>query len=90
MNRFIVKTLSDKITIKIHGIEMLDRKIVRITYNLTVVEAKELVVSLEDCTSGLTPPTVDTSLSDGRRRLYDMLIKVVLAICLTIPVVVLA
>jgi Cd2+-exporting ATPase len=90
MDRSTAKALSDKMVTKIHGIEMLDRKTARITYNPTVVGARELMVSLRDRTSGPAPPTVDASLSGGRRRLYDMLIKVVLATCLTIPVVVLA
>jgi L-lysine 2,3-aminomutase len=69
---------------------MLDRKTTRIIYNLTVVRARELMVSLEGRTSGLILPTVNASLSGRRRRLYNILIKVVLATYLTIPVVVLA
>lgn len=69
---------------------ILSEKTVRLTYDPTVIGARTVVEAVRPLSEGLAPPRDDPSVSRGRKRLYDQLIKTVVAAALTIPVVVLA
>lgn len=69
---------------------ILNKKAVRISYDPTVIGARTLLDKLGSQSGGLAPPRDDPSISSGRRRLYDQLIKTIVSAILTIPVVVLA
>ncbi|KAM0328118.1 hypothetical protein ACHAQA_005521 [Verticillium albo-atrum] len=69
---------------------ILDKKTVRLSYEPTRIGARDLFDTIRDRTDGLAPPRSDPSVANGRKRLYDQLIKTCLAAVLTIPVVVLA
>lgn len=71
-------------------ISILDKEVVRVGYDPTVIGARTLLQQVGGLTHGLAPPPEDSSLSTGRKRLYDMLMKTVVAVILTIPVLVLA
>ncbi|TLD30593.1 hypothetical protein PspLS_01819 [Pyricularia sp. CBS 133598] len=66
-----------------------DKKQMRLTYDPAVVGARTLLEKLGELSSGLAPND-DPSVSSGRKRLYDQLIKTCIAAVLTIPVLVLA
>ncbi|KAJ9645902.1 hypothetical protein H2199_002945 [Coniosporium tulheliwenetii] len=90
MTRESVKSLSEDLPAGVKQIDLLDKSTARITYDPTVVGARSLVAALGLHTTGLAPPRADASVSGGRKRLLDMLIKTTLAAFFTIPVVVLA
>ncbi|OAA47983.1 cation transport ATPase [Cordyceps fumosorosea ARSEF 2679] len=69
---------------------LLNKKTVRINYDPTIVGARELYSRLPSGIEGLAPPRDDPSVSSGRKRLYDQLIKTLLAAAFTIPVLVMA
>ncbi|KAM0280926.1 hypothetical protein ACHAQH_003815 [Verticillium albo-atrum] len=69
---------------------ILDKKTVRLSYEPTIIGARDLFDKISHRTEGLAPPQSDPSLANGRKRLYDQLFKTCLAAVLTIPVVVLA
>lgn len=69
---------------------LLNKKVVRLTYDPAVVGARTLLRGVASLSSGLAPPRDDPNVSSGRKRLYDQLIKTSVAACFTIPVVVLA
>lgn len=69
---------------------ILNKKTVRISYDPTIVGARTLLARIKPLSEGLAPPRDDPSISSGRKRLYDQLIKTIVSAILTIPVVVLA
>ncbi|CAI4212174.1 unnamed protein product [Parascedosporium putredinis] len=66
------------------------QKVVQITYDPAVIGARTLLAKIHALSDGLAPPAADPTLSSGKKRLYDALVKTVAAALLTIPVVVLA
>jgi Cu2+-exporting ATPase len=73
-------------------VSVLDKRVVRVGYDPTVIGARTLLERLEnlDLVDGLAPPPEDPSVSTGRKRLYDMLVKTIIAWVLTTPVLILA
>ncbi|KAM3530786.1 hypothetical protein NHJ13051_001226 [Beauveria bassiana] len=69
---------------------LINKKTVRINYDPTVIGARELFSRLPPSTQGLAPPRDDPSVSSGRKRLYDQLVKTLLSAAFTIPVLVMA
>lgn len=69
---------------------ILNKKVVRLTYDPAIIGARTLVERVGDLSGGLAPPRDDPNVSSGRKRLYDQLVKTVVAACFTIPVVVMA
>lgn len=69
---------------------ILNKRTVRISYDPTIVGARTLLARISPLSGGLAPPQDDPSVSSGRKRLYDQLIKTIVSAILTIPVVVLA
>ncbi|KAK5655106.1 hypothetical protein OQA88_6005 [Cercophora sp. LCS_1] len=74
----------------VSDITIVNKKMVRITYNPAIVGARRLIELTSNMSTGLAPPGSDPSLSSGRKHLYDMLWKTILAAILTIPVAVFA
>ena len=71
----------------------LDKNTTRVSYDPLVIGARTLVDRIEQLSQGqvhLAPPKGDAALLHGRRHLYGHLVKTILAVVLTIPVVVLA
>ncbi|KLU82408.1 cation-transporting ATPase pacS [Magnaporthiopsis poae ATCC 64411] len=68
----------------------LDKKRVRVTYDPAVIGPRTLLERIGDLSGGLAPPSDDPSISSGRKRLWDQLIKTIVAAVLTLPVLVLA
>lgn len=68
----------------------LDKNTARVSYNPAVIGARMLVDRIGQLSQGLALSKGYTTLSHGRNRLYDQLVKTLLAAALTIPVVVLA
>ncbi|TLD05501.1 uncharacterized protein PgNI_09082 [Pyricularia grisea] len=66
-----------------------DKKRMRLTYDPAVVGPRTLLEKIGELSGGLAPND-DPSVSSGRKRLYDQLIKTCIAAILTIPVLVLA
>ncbi|OAQ98359.1 hypothetical protein LLEC1_01174 [Akanthomyces lecanii] len=69
---------------------LINKKTVRINYDPTIIGARDLLSRLPPGIEGLAPPRDDPSVSSGRKRLYDQLIKTLLAAAFTIPVLVMA
>ncbi|UNI22330.1 hypothetical protein JDV02_008228 [Purpureocillium takamizusanense] len=69
---------------------MLNKNVVRLTYDPAMIGARTLVERVGDLVGGLAPPRDDPNVSSGRKRLYDQFVKTVVAACFTIPVVVMA
>ncbi|KAM0426449.1 hypothetical protein ACHAPT_008140 [Fusarium lateritium] len=69
-------------------IQVLDKSTVRLSYEPTVIGARDLFASLEGQCQGLAQPRGDPQLENSRRRLWDQLSKTALAAVLTIPVAV--
>ncbi|OHE90373.1 copper-transporting P-type ATPase [Colletotrichum orchidophilum] len=84
------KALADLAIIGVRDVNLVDKKVVRVTYDPAVVGARTLLSKLGPYSTGLAPPRDDPSIASGRKRMYDQLIKTVAAATLTIPVVVLA
>ncbi|KAK2597353.1 hypothetical protein QQS21_006050 [Conoideocrella luteorostrata] len=72
------------------GATILNNKTVRLYYDPTIVGARVLLEKINNLSAGLAPPRDDPSVSSGRKRLYDQLVKTLLSAAFTIPVVVLA
>lgn len=65
-------------------------KVVRVSYDPSIVGARTLLVRLGAGLDDLTPPADDPSVKSGRRRMWDQLGKTTAAAIFTIPVAVLA
>ncbi|KAL8382242.1 hypothetical protein RB595_006161 [Gaeumannomyces hyphopodioides] len=79
--------------LQVHGVTQvapLDKKRVRVTYEPAVIGPRTLLERVGDLSDGLAPPSDDPSVSSGRKRLWDQLIKTIVAAVLTLPVLVLA
>ncbi|KAL8297962.1 hypothetical protein RB597_007056 [Gaeumannomyces tritici] len=79
--------------LEVHGVTQvapLDKKRVRVTYEPAVIGPRTLLERIGDLSAGLAPPSDDPSVSSGRKRLWDQLIKTIVAAVLTLPVLVLA
>ncbi|PSN65734.1 cation transport ATPase [Corynespora cassiicola Philippines] len=83
------KVLAELTTPGVTSVAILDKKIVRISYNPLVIGGRDLLESIEPPVT-LAPPEADSSMSAGRKHLYDMSTKTIVAAIFTIPVVVLA
>ncbi|KID86765.1 cation transport ATPase [Metarhizium guizhouense ARSEF 977] len=84
------KTLLDCNIKGVAGTTILSKTTVRLSYVPTMIGARDLFEKLQGQVEGLAPPGDDPSVSSGRKRLYDQLIKTILAAVFTIPVLVLA
>lgn len=84
------KALADVATPGVTGTTILDKTTVRVMYDPTMIGARELLETFHGRCAGLAPPQDDPSMSSGRKRLHDQLIKTILSATFTIPVVVLA
>lgn len=84
------KALADVAIPGVTQAAILNKKVVRMTYDPAIIGARTLVDKVGALSSGLAPPRDDPNVSSGRKRLYDQLVKTVVAACFTIPVVVLA
>lgn len=71
-------------------VQLLNKKIVRLSYEPASVGARDLFDMIERQCEGLAPPQGDPQLANSRRRLWDQLTKTIVAAVLTIPVAVLA
>lgn len=69
---------------------IINKKTVRVSYDPTIIGSRTMLEKLEPISGGLAPPRDDPSISSGRKRLYDQLIKTVVAMMFTIPVLVIA
>ncbi|OLN97300.1 P-type cation-transporting ATPase 1 [Colletotrichum chlorophyti] len=85
-----VKALSDLAIPGVNEVNVVEKKIVRITYDPAVIGARTLLNSVSSLSSGLAPPRNDPSVAGGRKRMYHQLIKTIVSAVLTIPVAVLA
>ncbi|KAG5930432.1 hypothetical protein E4U42_001355 [Claviceps africana] len=72
------------------GATVLEKKIVRLTYNPTIIGARRLFETIQDLSTGLTPPRDDASTLSARKRLHLQLVKTAVSAVLTMPVLVLA
>ncbi|KFA54639.1 hypothetical protein S40293_02269 [Stachybotrys chartarum IBT 40293] len=84
------KTLVDLAIEGVTQVDVVNKKMIRVSYDPAVIGARTLLESIGDLCDGLAPPADDPSVSSGRKRLYDMLVKTTLSAILTIPVVILA
>jgi len=84
------KALTELDILGVNQVSVIDKKMVRLTYDPAVVGARTLAGKLGGVSGGLAPPRDDPSISSGRKRLYGQLIKTAVSAVLTIPVVVLA
>lgn len=84
------KALTDLAIEGVREAVILNKKTVRLTYEPTVIGARALLGEVGLLSEGLAPPQDDPSVSSGRKRLYDQLVKTAAAAAATIPVVVLA
>ncbi|GJC78026.1 P-type cation-transporting ATPase [Colletotrichum liriopes] len=84
------KTLTDLAIVGVNEVSVVDKKMVRVTYDPAVIGARTLLDKIGPLTTGLAPPCDDPFIASGRKRMYDQLIKTALSAALTIPVVVLA
>ncbi|RGP66584.1 cu2+-exporting atpase [Fusarium longipes] len=69
-------------------IHPLDKKTVRLAYEPTAIGARDLMEQVKDKCNGLAESRGDPQLENSRRRLWDQLIKTLLAASFTIPVAV--
>ncbi|KAB5583525.1 copper-transporting P-type ATPase [Coniochaeta sp. 2T2.1] len=67
-----------------------DKNIVRVEYDPTIIGARTVLRTFEDLTAGLAPPRDDSAVANGRKKLREMLFKTIAAWVLTIPVLILA
>lgn len=65
-------------------------RIVRVSYDPTIIGARTLLEKLGKTSDDLAPPEDDPSVKSGRRRMWDQLSKTIAAGILTVPVAVLA
>ncbi|WYZ46312.1 hypothetical protein EsH8_IX_000537 [Colletotrichum jinshuiense] len=84
------KALTDVSILGVNDVSVVDKKMVRVTYDPAVIGARTLYGKLEPLSTGLAPPRDDPSIASGRKRMYDQLTKTAVSAVLTIPVVVLA
>lgn len=82
------KRLVDEPPRGVTDVQPLDKSTVRLSYDPTVIGARDLFTSLEGKCQGLAQPRGDPQLENSRRRLWDQLTKTALATVLTIPVAV--
>ncbi|KAF4589093.1 heavy metal translocating P-type ATPase [Ophiocordyceps camponoti-floridani] len=69
---------------------IISRKVVRVTYDPAIIGARILMRQMGSYSTGLAPPVDDPSLSVGRTRLRNGLIKTTISACCTLPVAVMA
>lgn len=86
----VAKSLLDLDIPGVTDASIVGKKSVRINYDPTIIGARDLLARLPSGIGGLAPPTDDPSVSSGRKRLWDQLIKTLLAAAFTIPVLVMA
>ncbi|KAF9870367.1 cation transport atpase [Colletotrichum karsti] len=84
------KAVADLAIIGVSDVDVVDSKMVRVTYDPTVIGARTLLERIGSLSSGLAPPRDDPAVASGRKRMYDQLTKTVIAAVFTVPVVVLA
>ncbi|KAL0933198.1 cation transport atpase [Colletotrichum truncatum] len=84
------KAMVDLAILGVSDINVMDPKVVRVTYDPAVIGARTLFERIGSLSTGLAPPRDDPSVASGRKRMYDQLVKTAVAAVLTIPVAVLA
>ncbi|MCJ1365190.1 hypothetical protein MMC16_004311 [Acarospora aff. strigata] len=84
------RTPSSNEAVGIESVERIDKRTVRVTYDPTVTGARSILTYFGIQEDDLAPPRPDTTLTTGRKRLHEMLIKTSLAAVFTVPVVILA
>ncbi|KAF6817017.1 copper-transporting P-type ATPase [Colletotrichum sojae] len=84
------KAIADLAILGVNDVGVIDKKMIRVTYDPAVVGARTLFNKIGALSTGLAPPRDDPSIASGRKRMYDQLFKTTAAAVLTIPVVVLA
>ena len=65
---------------------IIDKKIVRLAYDPTIIGARNLMEKVGQLGSGLAPPRDVPSVARGRRRMLDQLVKTIASAALTVPV----
>ena len=65
---------------------IIDKKIVRLAYDPTIIGARNLMEKVGQLASGLAPPRDAPSIARGRRRMLDQLVKTIMSAALTVPV----
>ncbi|KAJ2966989.1 hypothetical protein NQ176_g9885 [Zarea fungicola] len=86
----VAKSLLDLDIPGVTDASIISKKSVRVNYDPTIIGARELISRLPPGTEGLAPPRDDPSISSGRKRLYDQLVKTLAAAFFTVPVLVMA
>jgi Cu2+-exporting ATPase len=86
----VAKLLTDLEIPGVSSATIVNKKTVRVSYDPTIIGARTLLERLPYGNGGLAPPRDDPSMSSGRKRLYDQLVKTIVSAVLTIPVVVMA
>ena len=86
----VAKSLLDLDISGVTGASVINKKSVSVDYNPTIIGARDLLSTLPPGIGGLAPPRDDSSISSGRKRLYNQLIKTLLAAAFTVPVLVMA
>ncbi|KAH8819761.1 E1-E2 ATPase-domain-containing protein [Xylogone sp. PMI_703] len=89
-SRQSAKTIIEDPPIGVKSVEMFTKNTLRITYDASVIGARDLLSALGGLVQGLAPPPANVSLEQSKRRLYKLLIATILSAVCTIPVVVLA
>ncbi|TDZ40591.1 P-type cation-transporting ATPase [Colletotrichum spinosum] len=70
----------------VSSITLLNKNMVRLSYDPAVTGARTLFERTRPYSTGLAPPRDDPSIAMGRKRMRDKLIKTILAAVLTIPI----
>ncbi|WQF83544.1 Putative P-type ATPase, heavy metal-associated domain, HMA, P-type ATPase, A domain superfamily [Colletotrichum destructivum] len=84
------KMMTDLAIMGVNEVSIVDKKVVRVTYDPAVIGARTLLDKFGPLATRLAPPRDDPSIASGRKRMYDQLMKTVLSAALTVPVVVFA
>ncbi|KAI8219556.1 P-type cation-transporting ATPase [Colletotrichum sp. SAR 10_96] len=84
------KALADLAILGVSDVNIIDKKMVRVTYDPAVIGARTLFEKIGPLSNGLAPPRDDPSVASGRKRMYDQSIKTAAAAILTIPIAVFA
>ncbi|KJZ77671.1 hypothetical protein HIM_02848 [Hirsutella minnesotensis 3608] len=84
------RALTESCIAGVNQASIISKKVVRITYDPTIIGARILMEKIGPLCRGLAPPHNDSGLSSGRRRLCDQFWKTLAAALFTVPVVVMA
>ncbi|KAH7324303.1 copper-transporting P-type ATPase [Stachybotrys elegans] len=84
------KALTELAIPGITEVNIINKKVIRVSYDPAIIGARSLVDQIGSLANGLAPPAADPSVASGRKKLYDLLVKTSVSAVLTIPVCVLA